>query len=214
MKPLPPLLLLTVRVLCIAVGLCAAATAVASLTIAEKPLWLIVGFECVVVVASILGLQFSRGAYRLGQGMALACIAASILIATLLSYLSVQGRFQVRGQDAAVSLKLWLFARVGAAALLGLFGAYAVLIRNPKSWHYLLRSVLTGVPVLLALAGGYVFRGRISGVLSTLSGWTAALAAIIAIIAGLLIVVLISASVHCLIRAFEVGRTDESPATQ
>jgi hypothetical protein len=175
----------------------------ASVFVAIKPVWVLFGFEVVIAVASVIGIMFAAGRYQDGQGLALACVSGTIAVGSMLGWLGAQHHLTTSGGD--VSLNGWLLGRVGAALALGLVGALLVLSRNPRSWSYLLRSAITGGPIVLA-AGAYMLkRSAMSNALGALPGW---LAGIGGTIGAIIAVVLISASVHSMIRAFELGRTD------
>lgn len=207
MKPLPKLVMLTVALLSGAVGLSALAFGVASLLLGEKPYWMIFGFEIVTMVAAVIGVLFARGKFQEGQGMALACVAATFAVSAFLGWLSAQGQLQIKGSATPVGLDGWLAARVGAALVIGALGAYAVLSRSPRSRPYLLWAMLTGGPVVVAMGAGFVARGRLESMLQSMPAWlTTALAGIL----GITVVVLLSAAGHCLIRAFEMGRAEKA----
>ncbi|MBL9001529.1 MAG: hypothetical protein JNK25_10385 [Phycisphaerae bacterium] len=206
MKPLPKLLMLTVALLCGAVGLSAAVFGIVSLLVGAKPFWMIFGFELVTIVASALGVIFARGRFQEGQGMALACIAASMAVAAFLAQLSVQGQLQLK-DGSTISLKGWLVARLGAALILGAIGAYAVLVRHPRSRGYVLRAVLTGGPVAAGALIALGARGHVESAMKAMPGW---LSSTMIGVVGLLAVVLLSACGHCLVRAFEFGRTEKA----
>jgi hypothetical protein len=207
MQPLPKLLSLTIALLCAAVGLSAAAFGIAALFIGEKPFWMIVGFEIVTVVASVLGVMFARGRFQDGQGLALACVAGCFGAGAFLAWLSVQGRIQVKGSDATIGLNGWLMARLAAAAVLAAIGAFAVLRRNPASVGYVIRAMLTGGPVVLGAALVFMARGSLAGALQGVPAW---LLSIAVGVLGIGAVALLSASGHCLIRAFEMGRQERA----
>jgi hypothetical protein len=88
---------------------------------------------------------------------------------------------------------------------LGLIGALLVLSRNPRSWAYAWKAGLAGGPIVILAAVYVLRRSIITGALASMPGW---MAGMIGTLGGVLAVVLISASVHCLVRAFELGRTE------
>jgi hypothetical protein len=196
---------LVIGVLCGAVALSALALAGAALFAGPKVNWVLLGFESVTLVSAILGLLFARGKFQDGQGLTMACVAGTVFVAAVLGYLGSKGNLVTNGGD--VSLKFYLLARVGCACGLGVIGAGLVLSRNTRSWNYLWRSVAAGLPVV-AVVGAYVLSpGGVRGVLSKFPGWVAGIGLTVG---GLLAVVLISACVHCLIRAFEMGKTESA----
>jgi hypothetical protein len=194
---------LFVGILCGVVLLSAVGMIVASLFLVDKPVWVVFGFETVIAIACALGILFALGRFQDGQGLALACVAGTIFVGSFLGWLGTQHHLTTsRGN---IPLNTWLLGRVGAAAVLGFVGALLVLSRNPRSWSYVARAAVTGGPVV-ALLGVYVLRpSAVSGALSRLPGWAVG---IMGTLGALVAVALISASVHCLIRAFELGRTE------
>jgi hypothetical protein len=192
---------LFVGILCAVVLLSALGMIVAALFLSSKPVWVLFGFEFAISVASVLGILFARGKFQEGQGLAMACVAGTIAVGSFLGWLGTQHHLTTARGD--IPLNTWLLGRLAAAAALGAVGAMLVLSRNPRSWSYLLKSAITGGPLLILLAAFFVKRSAFTGALGHLPDWIAGLAAILG---GLVAVVLISASVHCLIRAFELGR--------
>jgi hypothetical protein len=194
---------LVIGVLCGVVALSALAFAGAALFAGPKVNRVLLGFESVTLAASILGVLFARGKFQDGQGLAMACVAGTVFVAAVLGYLGSKGNLVTNRGD--VPLKMYLLARVGCACVLGVVGAGLVLSRNARSWSYLWKSAATGLPVLAAAAAFVLSPGAVRGVLSKFPGWLAGMGLTVG---GLLAVVLISASVHCLIRAFEMGKTE------
>jgi hypothetical protein len=192
---------LFVGILCAMVLLSAAGMIFAALILSDKPVWVLFGFEVAIAVASVLGILFSRGRFQDGQGLAMACVAGTIGVGSFLGWLGTQHHLTTTHGD--IPLNTWLLGRLGAAAALGAVGALLVLSRNPRSWSYLWKSALTGGPLVVLLAAYFIKRAALSSALAALPGWIAGLTAILG---GLVAIVLISASVHCLIRAFELGR--------
>ena len=200
---------LTVGAIGLMIVLSALATGTASVTLAERPAWLVLGFECVALSAGVLGVLYARGHFRDAAGLALASMAGSVAVAAFLGWLSVQGRLQVKGTDVPISLAPLLAGRLGCAGLIGLFGAGIVLTRHPQSTRYLITSIATGAALAGLLGVLFVARARIISASESLPG---VLSAAVATLVGLGAVILLSASVHCLIRAFELGREDAAGA--
>jgi hypothetical protein len=198
-----------VGVLCAAVLLSALATTGAAVFLAANTPWILIGFEAVVIVASIIGILFALGRVPEGQGLALLCVAGTFPFAAFCTWLSLAPTHELvlNPDKPGVSLSTWAVARGGAGALLALIAAYAVLRRQPMvSIGYLIRAALAIAPVILI--GGLIKLAPavVQKVTDVLPDW---LAAVIAVIAGLVALVLISVSAHCVIRSFEAGRTDE-----
>lgn len=205
-SPTPKWLNLTTMALCLLTAVSAAGMAIASVAIAEKPAWLVLGFEVVTIVACVLGVLFGRGRFNHAPGLALASIAGTIGVGAFLGWLSVQGRLQVKGSEFPIVLMPLLMGRAGVAVLIGLFAGYLVLRRNPRSRRYLLTSAITGISLLGVLGVLVMVRGTLARLAESLPG---VLTAAGATIVGLLCVILISSCVHCLIRAFEMGRDEQ-----
>lgn len=197
---------MVVGVVSAAVALSALGLGLGAVFIAPKVVWVLLGFEVVTLVAAVLGLLFALGRFQDGQGLALACIAGTFFIAAVLGFVGA-GR-QLPTADGGIPLKGLLLGRIGAALLLGGVGAGLVLMRDRRSWGYLGRSAALGGPVVLALGAYIVSPGKVTGLLGSLPGWALGLGLTVA---GLLAVVMVSASVHLLVRAFELGRVEEKP---
>jgi len=202
-RPVPALVKVMLLLCCIAVGLSAIAFAIAAVVLSVRPIWLMFGFELVTLVGAIFGLLFCRGKFQDGQALALCCVAATFFVGAVLSYLSVNGALQTSLSAVGISLKPYVVGRSLAAALLIALAAAMVLTRTNASRPYLWRALLTGLPILIVGGAAFAGRGALASALSSLPGY---ITIFIALIAGLVAVVLISGSLHCLIRAFEFGR--------
>lgn len=202
--PAPRWITLTLVATCAGVGLSAIAMIAVAAFVCLKPAWLVIGFEVVALVAAVLGLLQARARLVDAPGLALGGIALVFGPAALLAWLSVQGRFQVGGQVDSVSITPWLAGRLVAGALVGVIGAFLVLGRNVRSRYYLVRSALAAAPLAVGGAVGLVvMRSGAAAGLATLPGIVTGM---IVTVVGLVAVILVSASLHCLIRAFEMGR--------
>lgn len=188
---------------CAAVGLSTLGFAFAALFLSLRPLWLMLGFELVTLTAAIIGVRFSRGHFQNGQALALACIAACFFVGSVLSYVSVNGMMQTSATAGGTSLNGYLVGRLIAAGFIGLVAALLALSRSRASRPYLLRALLAALPLAILAIGTFLTRGIIAPYLAALPG---AILVLLVLLAGLLAVILVSASLHCLIRAFEQGR--------
>ncbi len=133
----------------------------------------------------------------------MACVAGTIAVGSFLGWLGAGHHLTIKGTD--ISLTTWLAGRLASAVALGLVGAVLVLSRNRQSWSYLFKAALAGAPLIILLGVYALKRSAMSSAMGQLPDWVLGL---VGTIGGLVAVVLISASVHCLIRAFEMGRTD------
>jgi hypothetical protein len=186
-------------VLLSALGMIAAST-----LLVKDPVWVLFGFEIVIALGCVMGLLFAAGRFQDGQGLAMACVAGTIAVGSFLGWLGA-AHHQIGTTRGDFSLNRLLLARAAAAVVLGVVGALLVLSRNPRSWSYVWKAALTGGPILLIGAVFALKRSAVTGALSSMPGW---MVGMIGTVGGILAVVLISASVHCLVRAFELGRTE------
>jgi hypothetical protein len=207
MEPMvsPKVVRLTVGLVCAAIALSGVALAGAAVGAGPRVNWVLLGFETVIVVAGVIGLLFARGKFQDAPGLALACVAGAVFVSAVLGYFGSDQRLVTHTGE--LPLKWFMVSRVLAGVAIGLLGAVLVLLRNRRSLVYLAKSAATGVPVLAVLAAYVVSPGSVMGALSALPGW-AKMAALG--LAGVLGVVLISASIHLLIRAFEEGKTEQA----
>ena len=100
---------------------------------AQKPAWMLVGFEVVTIAASLILIGF--GARRIDPGgadMTLACIAGTVLVAAGLGYVSVRG---VVGMPGGIVGEMRILPVTAFRVLVALFlGATAVNIsRRPEA---------------------------------------------------------------------------------
>ncbi|MFM9994198.1 MAG: hypothetical protein ACKVU4_00185 [Phycisphaerales bacterium] len=187
--------------LSVAVACSALAGAVLALTANVRPAWALFGFEVVIAVSCVFGVQFGRGRYRHAPGMALACVAGSVFVGSVLGYMSL--RPPALG---GVGLKPFLAARVLVAGLIAGAGAACVLSRHPKSWRLAITGAVLGAPVMAA--GAIAVIPALRGLAAPLTGMgpmgqLAAGVGLFVVLGGLL-----CASAHLLIRAFELGRPE------
>jgi hypothetical protein len=200
----------TIRRLVLVVSLLVFASAVAGAGAAvvvplvvsgEQARWAMFGFEVVCAVAAALGVLVGLGRYASGPGLALACIAGTILVASRLGW-QAGGR-----QIAGVSLSPLLAARGAAGLALGLAGIAVVLGRRPGAWRTAFIGGLLILPVAAGAVALLVPAGR-----QAVGSWLGTSPAFIfgvAVVAFLGATALLAAGVHLVIRAFEMGRTEE-----
>jgi len=197
----------------VAVGLSALGTLMAAFTLAAKPLWLLIGFESVVIVCMVLGIFGISGPsanQTRGQALGLSSLAFTLLLAGVLGYFSINGQFQLKGDGQFIGMKPWLGGRLAAAALIALIASFIVFTRNPKSLGYLIKALCTGVPLVLALGVTFAFRGQLRSMIEPMPTWIPIL---FACFAGLIAVALSAACGHFMIRAYEMGSDDERALT-
>jgi hypothetical protein len=177
--------------------------AVGAAVLPRPPVWVMTGFEVVIALAGVIGIQTARGRYNDGQGLALLCVAGTLFVAGFLTYLGTRQGLPLRGPgQAPTSTMPWMLGRLALAGVFGLLAAYSVLRRSPEGPRLLLRGILLGVPAAAIMAPFILARG-VPASLGTMPGPVrGGLLAILAIIVmGLLCV-----SGHFVIRAFESAR--------
>lgn len=202
------MLRMVVGVLCGALAVSALALAGSALMLGDKPKWPLFGMELVTLVASVLGVQLALGKLRGAPALALACVAGSIFVATVLGYIGASKQLDLRGGKAPISLKPLLLARVAATALIGYVAMYSNVRRDPKAMSLFWRGVAWAMPMVLMAAAYWKFRVRLGGM-----GEGTLLAC--ATVAGLVVLCALPAAGHYFIRAFETGasKPDAGEAT-
>lgn len=212
------------------------ATVGAVLLRADQPYWMVVGFEVVVFGAGVYALLIAKGRFGDGPGMALLCVAGTLLAAGVLGFYSTKSTpgapAQLLLRGTAVPMKPWAMVHIGAALVLGACAATEVLRRNSRSWYYLVRAAMAGVPLAaLAFAAAMVYRRSQGAKLAYESAvesavrqnqpvpsvpapflpeWVTWLGGSLGAVLAL---VLFCACAHCVIRAFEMGRSQSRNAS-
>jgi len=172
--------------------------------------WGLFGFEVVTLLAAIFGVLIGIGKFRDGFGLALAGLAGAVLLALVFG-IYVDARTKIADDP---TFRPWV-NRMLMLRVLIVFGysfcaSVAVFARNPKSWGAAMKGLACLLPVA-ALAGAYIKFGLPFA--GDGSGQPNALRVIFVLATGLLMIVLISAGGHLLIRAYEFGRPEnDAPA--
>lgn len=185
-----------------ALGLATSAAALPLLAPGERSAWMLFGFEVVVLVCGVLLVFFGRGRFSDGPGLALGTLAATAIVASVFGWIST-GR-----QLGGVSLTPVLAFRFLAGVILAAAGAYCILSRNPRSWRSFLIGAACGAPCAAFLGAGLISSGRRT-LMTFISGggiFQTALAILVLMVLG----ILFCASVHLIIKAFEMGRVSEA----
>jgi hypothetical protein len=167
-----------------------------------KASWVLFGFEVVVVVAAALGILFGRGRFGEAPGLALACVAGTILIASLLGW-QASGR-TLMGR----SLTPLLAWRAVASLALAAAAALCVLSRDPRAVRRAGLGAVMVLPAVLVVAGALTRPGR--RILSAAVGQNPVQQVLVCTMGGLVVGGLFAAGGHQLIRAFEMGRRGEA----
>lgn len=164
------------------------------------------GFEFVTLLAAIFGVLIGLGKFRNGFGLALACIAGAVLVALVFG-IHVDARTKI-GDN--FTYNPWVDRMIVLRAFVVLSyvfcAAIAVFNRNSKSWGAAIKGIACLLPVA-AIGAAYMKFGLPFA--DDGSDQPNALRVIFVLAVGLLMIILISAGGHLLIRAFEIGR----PAT-
>jgi hypothetical protein len=168
-----------------------------ALTRPDGAAWGSLGFEIVIAVACVIGILLGRGCFKAGPGIAAACVAGTIFVATLF------GRLEFVSSPRAIPRDLWFLGRTGLAALIGLMAAFTVLSRDRRSIAMVVRSALFFVP-LVAFAAFWAATGGLWLGTSN-SGGAEVARVVILLFLALVGGGLFCAGAHCLIRAFEFG---------
>lgn len=170
-------------------------------------------FEVMILVAGVFGIFVGLGRYRSGPALALACVAGTIAVGSLLGMLGSDmpyhgiSRMGVKKFNG-VSLAPFLDARLLMACVLGAAAAATVLSRRPnQSYKDAAIGLILGVPAVVIVAVLWSMR-------SAMSAWTPALQGLAVVFGGLVVLGFLAASVHMVVRAFELGGQDSIPKVQ
>lgn len=172
--------------------------------------WALFGFELVTLLAAVFGILTGLGKFRDGFGLALACLAGAVLLALVFG-IHVDARTKIADDP---TFRPWV-NRMLLLRVLIVFGysfcaSAGVFARNPKCWGAAVKGLLCLLPVA-ALGGAYMKFGLPFA--GDGSGQPNALRVIFVLAIGLLMIILISAGGHLLIRAYEFGRPEnDAPA--
>jgi hypothetical protein len=204
---------LALAIVCAAVALSAAAGAPLSL-FADKPLYFLMGFEVVILMASVFGALVAMGRFGEGPGLSLICVAAIVAIGSLLgdqtaklsNLISGPVVAHVRRSQIEWDVTLFFVLRSIAAAIIGIGAAWVVLARRPReSVSSLMRGVGAMVLLVAFVGGAWALRVKIGGL-------GPFVATMVALTVGVIALGLFAAAVHFSIRAFEFGRVRDGDA--
>lgn len=199
-------LVLSALVLFSAVGAASLALLGPALSSGAKVSWVLAGFEAVVLVASVIGVLFGRGRFGEAPGLALACIAGTVLVASVLGW-------HAAGHSLlGVSLTPLLGGRLLAAGAIGALGAHSVLSREPTAIRRALVGTALALPGLLVVAASFTGPGR--RILDAALGHNPVQQVLVTTMGALALGCLLAAGGHQLIRAFEMGRRTEATSSR
>jgi hypothetical protein len=172
---------------------------------ASPPLPFTIVFDSLGLLAAVFGLLAALGKFNYGPAVALTSVAGVSVVAAGLGFDTSAGGFSAIPRDPMV------LVRVALSGVILALGATIVLVRQPKESF---RRVAVGVLLLVAAVGvGAIWtlpplRAWLSS--KTVLGLASAVVALIA--TATLLVGLVSAAGHNLIRAFEFGSAKDAPA--
>lgn len=183
-----------------AIVLLSAAVAILAGGLASPPPFFMLGFEAVIALACVFGVLVGLGRFGSGPAIALACVAGTIGIGSLLGYLGAGRRL------GGVDLTPFLFGRGAAAGSIAMIAAVFVLKRDARrSLPALLRGLGFAAALAVFLAAIYWIRPQV------FAHGPLAKAALV-IVSGVVGLGLLSAAVHYTIKAFAHGKFSSDPA--
>lgn len=175
---------------------------------AQKPAWMLVGFEVVTLAASLILIVFGAGRIKpAGADMALACIAGTVLVSAGLGYVSVRG---VVGMPGGIVGELRILPVTAFRVLVALFlGAMAVHISLGPDRVRRRRFVIAAVELVIPLViGGALFAIRANPHWTGLAGGVRSMIMLLVLaVCG----VLLCAGTDLLVRAFVAGQSSTAP---
>lgn len=210
--PAPPMLCrIGVGILGILVAASAAPWAYYSLSHFGGFDWGLMGFELLTILAGVFAVLLAMGKFQSGWAIGVTAISGAVLVALVFGlYVGFIMAKQTDFASLAPLAKYTLLGRLAAIAGFFLFASIAVFIRNRASYPFIIKSALCIAPVIAAFALMRLNIGPgawINNVLNTPPG-TGATSAVLSITLGLIFIILVSASGHLLIRAYECGRPE------
>lgn len=171
--------------------------------------WGFFGFEVLTALAGVFAILLGLGKFKEGWAIGTIALAGAILVGLVFGL--YVGFIQAKQSDfpALANLaKITLLGRLGTIGAFAVLASVAVFVRNKASLPLLVQSALCAIPIATISALMYFDIGPgawINSTLATTSG-NGAVQAVLTITLGLAFIVLISASGHLLIRAYESGR--------
>lgn len=166
----------------------------------QKVAWLLFGFEVVIFISGAIAILFGVGRFSSGPGLALACVAGTILLAAKF------GAISANNQLGSVPLGKVILARAIIAGIIASAGAWCVLSRDRRSIRPALIGAACGLPVLVTIGAALEpgLRRKIESAVSASTTMT-----VVGVLITVVLAILLCASVHLLVRAFEFGRLDD-----
>jgi hypothetical protein len=202
MTTLTPLIRWTITLTCFALGLSAILLAWGAAT-GSAFNWVLFGFEVIILMSAAFGIWVGWRTAPADVPLALACLAGSIFVATVLGYLGTNPK-----TVGPFSLRTFGFGRVVLIGVLGVVSVVVSLGADRQRWGRLVRGILLSLP-LLALTVVFA-SGRIrTPLIDWIGGLPGPAIALVGVVAFILVTILLSSSVHLTIGAF-AGAGDRS----
>jgi hypothetical protein len=192
------------------VGLAALAMGPLSLIASTKPAWFFFGFEVVILAPATFAVLYALGRWTRYAAIGLTCIAGAIFMASSLAYLSLPaGKFgSAGGPVGEIGMKSWLAARLAAAAAVAVIALVVALQRDRDRWKRFLVGAALAAVALASVGGFYFMRG--SPILAPRQGATDLIRLGALGIGACLLLAMVCAAAHLIIRAFE-PRPEQAP---
>lgn len=173
--------------------------------------WGLMGFELLTILAGIFAVLLAMGKFQSGWAIGVTAISGAVMVALVFGlYVGFIMAKQTDFPSLAPLAKYTFMGRAAAIAGFFFFASIAVFVRNKASLPFIIKSLLCAAPVVMvgAMMKFSVGPGAwINNALNTSSG-TGATSAVLSITLGLFFIILVSASGHLLIRAYECGRPE------
>ncbi|TVQ32549.1 MAG: hypothetical protein EA376_05465 [Phycisphaeraceae bacterium] len=175
--------------------------------------WFAIGFDLTVIVAGAMGVMVGLGRFRASHALALLCIGGAIAVSGLLAFAASSRADAAQGMGVMVRGTLrdpLTLSRYGVGALLMALSGVILALRRPgKSLPLLAMGAGLCLPAAIAAGIGLHPTSR-----DWLAGLPPLLLTVIAFVAFFTLLVCVSAGLHCIIRAFEIGRVDDASAAK
>ncbi|MCC6322481.1 MAG: hypothetical protein IT438_13710 [Phycisphaerales bacterium] len=165
----------------------------------SPPTWFLLGFEFVTFAAAVFGVLLGLGKFPSAPGLALLCVAGAIAASAFLGYLGAAKELM------GVKLGPFMLGRWAAAGGIAVAAGIAVVMRHPRASLSKLASGGACAAGLAACGAAIWFLG---GAMSKLAPTVQAIAGLIAFV---VLLGLLAASVHLFIAAFESCDVENLP---
>lgn len=194
-----------ILVISVLVGLTAAWGAIDAVR-DEPRVWGLLGFEVVTLATAALGIMLGLGRPREAPSLGAACVGATFFAAATL------GRFSAivtrsngtvsESQAVRMLFKDPMFeGRVAAAALLLLVAAMLALGADKRAWKRFVTGIGLAIPVLAALV--WLLGPGMDWLVAPVESTAGLVRVVVGLVGGLGVIILASASVDRIIRAFQ-----------